>query len=54
MTENELEPRKMPTRVDIRAYCYLQAYIDELKKVRIDESGEIGVFMLLWTSAEKW
>ena len=40
-------------RVDIHAHCYPQSYIDELKKVGIDESGGIGVFMVPWTSAEK-
>lgn len=50
--KDDIEEKK-GLRVDIHAHCYPQSYIDELKKVGIDESGGIGLLMVPWTTAEK-
>jgi len=40
-------------RVDVHAHCYPKFYVEELKKIGIDEGGGVGVMIPVWESAEQ-
>lgn len=40
-------------RVDVHSHCYPKFYLEELKKIGIDEGGGVGVTIPVWESAEQ-
>lgn len=40
-------------RVDVHAHCYPKSYLEEVKRIGIDEGGGVGIAIPAWSSSEE-